>query len=450
MDRDSTKNQTENLVLKKNTFQFQKLIAEIDIRYFLVYFLIFCGVIFRFYTAIEYSPIEHIWSDPERHWLIGTHPLTDDIMSVVDPIMYQFWLSLVSRITGEDNLLLGIYAGILSALTPYVWYRFFKEAFESKFIALIGWLILTWLPSWIGIYSYFMNETLFLPLLGIALQKTWKTFKKDDNKSWVLMCLSWLIASATRVIALPLGLVSIFYSLLTKKDKLKKTSIFLLLGIAFILPLGLRSQRLLGVWAPFGFPTLNQIYMLSGKKTFQMDVKGKGYWEFSSPSLYENHFGNLLNWSSKRQGVCNISIDPANGMADWKSELHRNWPNLKVYMQLWLENQIFFFIGSSWTDNNPDHLSENLSTKMRWIWLPLFIFVMLGNSIYLWKEKKINLLPLITTLGFLICIFSPVGVMEGRYRKPLEGLLIANLLWFYGRPQKSQRVFQLGPIGLDL
>ncbi|MDX1919993.1 MAG: glycosyltransferase family 39 protein [Candidatus Caenarcaniphilales bacterium] len=404
------------------------------------------GILFRFYTALQYSPIEYLWSDPARHWQLGTDPLSDDPMSAIDPIMYQWWISLVSRITGSDNLLVGIYAGILSAITPYFWYRFFKEAFESKTIALIGWLILTWLPSWIGIYSYFMNETLFLPLLGIALEKTWQNHKKENTKSWFLMCLTWLLASLTRVIALPLAILSILYNLLTQKNKIKKVFILCLLSLVFVIPLGIRSYKILGVFAPFGFPMLNQIYMQSGKKIFQMDVMGRGFWEYSSPSMYEKHFGDLFEWKSTREGTCLIKIDPNHGMMDWNNELHRTWPGMKVYLRMWFENQIYFFIGSSWTDNNPEHLAEDLSNKMRWIWLPLFLLVMLGNLVSLIRHKKIALLPLITTVGFLLCIFSPTGVMEGRYRKPMEGLLIANLLWFYGKPKATEKNFKFGAI----
>jgi len=38
-------------------------------------------------------------------------------------------------------------------------------------------------------------------------------------------------------------------------------------------------------------------------------------------------------------------------------------------------------------------------------------------------------LPVLTIVGWLALCLAPLGVAEGRYRKPFEGLLIANALW---------------------
>jgi hypothetical protein len=47
------------------------------------------------------------------------------------------------------------------------------------------------------------------------------------------------------------------------------------------------------------------------------------------------------------------------------------------------------------------------------------------------------LLSLLTMAGWFLLCAAPVGVAEGRYRKPFEGLLVANALLLATRGQAS-------------
>jgi len=67
------------------------------------------------------------------------------------------------------------------------------------------------------------------------------------------------------------------------------------------------------------------------------------------------------------------------------------------------------------------------------------VLVAIAN-LRLWKAaRRLSLLPLLTLTGWFFILFQPVAPAEGRYRKPFEGLLIANALWLMGRKERSKR-----------
>ncbi len=410
-----------------------------------IYFFIFAGVCFRIYSAVQYPPINHIFSDPARHLYLALNPFTNDAMSVIDPIGYQVWLSAILRITGNDPLAVAIYVALISCITPWFWYRFFRELFDDKLTALFGWLVLTWLPSWIGIFSYFMSETLFLPLLGCSLWFTWKNLRKGNSSSWFYFSLSWIFSSLTRLIALPLSIISLLFSFAKKGFQWKHLGILGILLVVFLLPVSFRSQRILGTNSPFGFPLMNEIYQKSAKKVIKFQIEGRKSWFFSSPSLHFNPFEGLFEWESQRKGVVEFSVNPHNGLKDWKLALEKNSANFNTQLQMLFENSIFLLFSESWPDNNSKHLAEKWSIHSRWIWAPLFLATMIFNFFYCVKNKKLPLLLVLNTTAWFLCMFSPSGIMEGRYRKPLEGLLIANVIFLIvkRRVEESTRFDEL-------
>ena len=79
------------------------------------------------------------------------------------------YVALLAKFTLKIPALVAYCTALLSLAGPWLWYRFFRELQSSKTLALAGWACLSFLPSWIAIYGYFMQETLMLPLLGAAL-----------------------------------------------------------------------------------------------------------------------------------------------------------------------------------------------------------------------------------------------------------------------------------------
>ena len=66
---------------------------------------------------------------------------------------------------------------------------------------------------------------------------------------------------------------------------------------------------------------------------------------------------------------------------------------------------------------------------MRWIWAPLALVVVLAN-IYYRRQLALSGAGVFAILTAAAWAFTPLvpAIMEGRYRKPVEGLLLMNLL----------------------
>lgn len=409
----------------------------------LLWLLILLGTCIRFRVAMEYNPIHAIWSDPGRHWHYAQNTLLDEPMSAMDPIMYQIWLSVVVKLTLGDPFLVGVYAGLLSAITPWIWYRFLLEALPQKQIALLGWAIFIWLPSWIGIFSYFMNETLLLPMLGLALWSTWRSFKQKTLASFIWCSLAWIGTSLTRFIAAPLGFVSIIWILKKQTQKATKILILVLILVCCLTPPAYRSYKILKVWNPFGYAMENQIYMESGKKEIQFELfkSNKAFrytYGFASPSMGEKPLEPLFDWQTSRSGVAKFTIDIDRGVLDWEQALKENKGGILLRLQMRLENLIFVLFGKAWPDCNPAHFWENLAVQSRWIWVILLLLVVSATSYYIYNKKSLPLLPTLLLLNFLIYIAAPFP-LEGRFRKPLEGLLIVNTLWLLSAYIENRR-----------
>ena len=93
------------------------------------------------------------------------------------------------------------YVGLLSVLTPWPWYCWAREVFATKAQSLLFIAILIYLPSWRGIYAYFMDETFLLPALGFALWLSWRAKRKKTAASLLMASLSWAITIAIKLSA---------------------------------------------------------------------------------------------------------------------------------------------------------------------------------------------------------------------------------------------------------
>ena len=158
--------------------------------------LLMAACAFRIWLVFTYNPVNHLWSDPERHWLNGTRPMDLSPMVAIDPVRYQIYIGALAKLTLRQPLLVAYWTALLSLAGPWLWYRFLRELLPSRDWALAGWVILAALPSWSSIYSYFMQETLMLPLLGAALWMTWRCRRKADTASFVLAVAVWMAAGA--------------------------------------------------------------------------------------------------------------------------------------------------------------------------------------------------------------------------------------------------------------
>ena len=403
-----------------------------------LWLLIVAGMFVHLQAALQFNPLNAIFSDPGRHWQFGLNPLLADPLSGMDAPLYQLWLSLIAKLTLGDMRAIGIYAGLLSVLTTWVWYRLMREVLPSRWLARLGWAVFLWLPSWIGIFSYFMPETLLLPTLGLALWFTFRSLRVKTMESFVWCVVFWMVASLARPFALPLAILSLWALLLVHEQPAKKALVAAVIAICACVPPAYRTYQILRVWSPFGYTMMNQIYFESGKREVKILLSknhGSVGWVygFASPSMGMRPLHPLSLWTSSREGTVHIAVNIDQGNRDWLVSLRENWGGLLLHMKMGWENTVYTTFGESWPDNNPRHFWEWLSVQLRWVWAPILVSVVAGNVAYLIHQKKAPLFLVLTMTAIVACYFVPATPTEGRYRKQIEGFMIVNALWLVSR-----------------
>ncbi len=403
-------------------------------RYFRLgcYVLLVGAAYCRILSAFHFNPLLTIWSDPARHWENATLPITHNPMNGIDPLGYQVWLMLILKLTNAESLAVAVYTALISIATPWIWYRFMRELLPQRELALLGWVILSWLPSWIGIFSYFMNETLLLALMGMSLWMTWRSVRKRTFESFVWAVVFWTATFMTKQVAAPMAAVCLTWLGCLQDQKAKKIGFAaLFIGICLLVS-GYRVYKIMNVWAPLGNGKMNEIYFRSGKAAIEFSLQrgdlGVGGWGFGSPSMYSPPFRPLSRWVSSRKDTHHFTIDLQKGNRDWALELEACKLSWCQRLRLQGENIIFLLWGTSWPDNNPDRLWDNLSNQTRWVWAPLVLIVLACNAILL-VRKEFSLMPILSLTIWFLLFGLAVSPSEGRYRKPFEGLLVANSLW---------------------
>gem|GEM_PF-2236900 len=385
------------------------------------------------WVIFKYNPINHVWSDAQRHWEQGTQVLRQDLMAFTDPVMYQLYIGALAKLTLGLPSLVAYFTSLLALFNSYVWYRFFRELQTSKSIALWGCVAISALPSWMSIYSYFMQETLMLPLLGLALWASWRCKRKGTLGSFIIMVCIWVAAGLTRGICIPFAAVCCTWLWLVQEHKASK-ALYSVLALSLIMgPLVYRSYETVGHFAPHGMGHLNIIYSGSGKKEIQIQTTYKGgQWQhgFASPSMGAKPFYPFSDWQTQRTGRTEVYIDLEKGNEDWESA--KNTIDMRFADYLWItkENVIFVLFAESWPDNNLDRIIDTLNSLMRWLWLPLILLLLFLIIRYREKMNGQYLLSSLILAWFIVQVLLPISVNEGRYRKPLEGLLIAQLILF--------------------
>ncbi len=103
------------------------------------------------------------------------------------------------------------------------------------------------------------------------------------------------------------------------------------------------------------------------------------------------------------------------------------------------DNLIHLFMSQSWPDTDLSRDIGLINHWMRWIWAPLTLLCV----VLLWRRRRdlkgpSAVLPAILLTWFLVQGVFPLSVNEGRYRKPFEGLLLAQLLWLWPRPVRPE------------
>src|SRR5947207_2071602 len=96
---------------------------------------------YRVWLIVYFNPMEHIWSDPGRHWFLGARPLDTSPLAAIDPIGYQLYVGALAKLTVHSPVLVAYWTAVLSLAGPWLWYRFLRELLPSRDWALVGWVL---------------------------------------------------------------------------------------------------------------------------------------------------------------------------------------------------------------------------------------------------------------------------------------------------------------------
>jgi 4-amino-4-deoxy-L-arabinose transferase-like glycosyltransferase len=338
--------------------------------------------------------------------------------------MYQVWLFLLIQIKGNVSAVVDTGTGFLCAVMPYGWYRTFKELLPKRW-ALGGALVMALVPGFISAYAYFMNETLLLSLTGFAFWATFRALRKRTVGAFALVCALWLAAGFTRTVALPMGLLCLLCVWLPQPQRLIKAAVGLTMLLIVAVPAGLHARINLHYFAPLGNPYLAEVYQVSGNKNITINLGPNGGYQFGSPSFYNPTFYPFSDWLTDRDGVAAITIDLRQGRASWiaekkRVEQQRSFPQWRGY---W-ENFLYLTLAQSWPDNDRGSVTGWLTVWTRWMWPPLILAVAVGAARGRFQGRE-WLLPICGLGMFLYLTVQQEGVMEGRYRKPIDPVLVA-------------------------
>jgi hypothetical protein len=380
------------------------------------------------------SPLNHLFSDPGRHWENAERFLHPGIMGSNDPFFYQLWLHLLQRAAHGDapTTLLG--CGLLCAAMPYGWYRAQREL-RPRASALGGALVIGLIPESISIYAYFMTETLLLTLLGFCFWLTLRAFRKRSLAAFALACALWVCAAFTRTVAAPMAIGCVLLLWATQPGRPARALVALALAALLAIPAGLHARANLGFFAPTGNLYFNEIYHSSGMRDIAVNYGPQGQFRFGSPSFYNPTFYPFSDWTTDRAGTVAFNIDLSHGRADWiaanaRAAAQRTFP-------LWRqrrEDLLYLLFGQSWPDSDRATVSGWLTLWTRWLWAPLVLLVAWAALARRYRGRE-WLLPACALGTLALLALQSEGVMEARFRKPVDAILVCAALLIAGRRQ---------------
>jgi O-antigen ligase len=384
-------------------------------------FVLLARLLYPFFN----SPLDHLFSDPLRHWETGLEFLHPNVMGSGDPFLYQLWLFLLRSAAGHSTPAVLLGCGLLCAAMPYGWYRAMREVLPRQW-ALATAICIAIAPNFMSVYGYFMNETLLLTLTGFAFWLTLRAARKRTLYAFAAATAVWLAAGYTRIVVLPMAALCLTWLWLLQTRKLRAASIAALLVATITVPAGLHGRAALHYFAPLGNLYLNEIYYVSGNKEIQIDYGAQGRFEFGSPSYYNASFYPFSGWLTSRRGSVAVVVDTRNGRDDWRRELRRVQAQGHAVLRDRWENLVYFLFAQAWPDNDRNTIVGNMSLWSRWLWLPMIVAV----SAAAWRRQFIGrqwILPICALLSVALLLAQSEGPMEGRFRKPLEPLFVVAL-----------------------
>jgi hypothetical protein len=422
--------------------------SQESIHYQLLVLLIVAASCLRVFVCFQHNPMDYLFSDMLRHWTNGVFFPRGGFSGASDPIAYQVYVSLLHHLTRDDRLLAALASALLSVLMPWTYYRAARDFGLPKIPALWVWALIAWTPSLFAIYHYIMTETLLLLLEGVALWMTARYLRKGGTSAFLLFIFSWTLASLTKPTVVPLAGVCFLWVWWKKSTPPRDIAIGAALAVVLLLPNAIRTKIELGFIAPFGNLWFTNIQLRSGARETYFHFDRPPYPHLHipprvkhsvqiarSPSGFTQPLAPLSHWAIRRAYVNStkhVIVKIANGERGWKEAYAAIEPDWNEFLAQWRENIVLFLFAPSWPEEVVALWDDRLEYFGRWLWAPLILIVFVCN-ISQFLARRFELIPVATTLFTLWLALQNIVIMEGRYRKPVEPLLLFNLVWILGR-----------------
>lgn len=417
-----------------------------------------CG---RFVFPFYFSPLEHVFSDPARHWYNGLRFFAGPLfMNGVDAKFYQLLIWVVSKLSQMRPGVITLYAGLLCAVMPLVWYKAARELMPRR-PALIASLIIAVHPSLLLIYCYFMTETVALVLLGLGVWLTLRTRRKGTLGAFTLAVLVWVLAVHTRTALLPAAVLSTLFMFAFISRRKLALCITALLLYATTLPAMIYSYNVIHVFSPFMLTAPTKLYHYAGTRSYHFYIRDEGNYGWSSPTLDSRPLQPFSDYGTYREsnGAYSFAFSKVDGYAPWEEELAKLEAQYgtRQMLQDIRDNFVFYTFGHSWPDSGKvnEYRIWMWNYHLRWTWPPLILAVLILFPFMRLRQEAAYVIGLAFTVTLLMYV-QQTGVMEGRYRKPFEPLFIlaVPLLWqAWKRPAGEtpwRHAWKLAPLVLGL
>jgi hypothetical protein len=220
---------------------------------------------------------------------------------------------------------------------------------------------------------------------------------------------------------------------LTQTQYLKTLVVAAGIACLLIIPAGLYGTGKLHFFAPFGNLYFNEIYNASGMHDITIDYGPDGVYQFGSPSFYSATFYPFSTWSTDRSGTVSVNIDLTQGRAAWiaAEKSVRTMRSFPAWRQR-LEDFLHLMFGQVWPNSDPATLIGWLTVWGRWLLAPLLILVSWGVAARRYRGAA-YLIPLCALGTVALLLVQNEGVMEARFREPVDAMLVCAALLLASR-----------------
>ncbi len=396
----------------------------------------------RFMYPFYQNPMNSLYSDPQRHWNNADSLFSPTFDRGMDMTGYQVFLYFIRYATDDSPFGIAFVSGVLCVLLPWLWSRIAREMFRDERFALLCGICVGIMPSLLFIYAFTMVETLLLNVVAAGILLSLIYLREKSASVFLYQTAMLTFAALTKFAAVPVSVMFLGFSIWRANPGAKILLTASVIAALMINAAGVRSAISAHFFSPFGILDFARIYSKSDAKKIVIRYNNGAEW-YQSPALEHIPLAPLSGWKSKRSGEVEIQIDLLKGREDWTREIARFPVKPENYLRQIEENFIIFFFDFSWPEHMLGGIQGPLIFASRWVWFPLTVFIVCGLAGYrpqeyrrkdgkwhrhwLQGEEAAQTFFVLLTLAVVgAMLVQYTGIMEGRYRKPVEPLLIMS------------------------